>query len=85
MRLAERYGVRSIHVFGSVATRTDRPDSDLDLLVEFENGVGGLERIDFVEAVEELLGARVDMVNPASATQGFLDAIRPQLRSLREL
>lgn len=80
--LAGRHRVRSIRVFGSVALGTDGPDSDLDLLVEFEPSVPGLTRIDFAEAVEELLGVRVDMVNPASASARFLRRVEPQLRSL---
>jgi uncharacterized protein len=82
LALAERYRVRSIQVFGSVATGRDRPDSDLDLLVEFDPSVSGLDRIDFAEEVEKLLGVRVDMVNPASASQRFLRSIREQLRPL---
>ena len=83
--LAERYRVRAIQVFGSAATGEDRPGSDLDLLVEFDPSVPGLDRVDFAEAVEELLGIRVDIVNPASADARFLRVIRPQLRSLDEL
>lgn len=82
LSLAEQHGVRSVQVFGSVAVGTDRPDSDLDLLVEFEPGVSGLARVDFAEAVADLLGVRVDMVNPASANARFLRRIEPQLRSL---
>jgi len=40
-RLAElcrRHGIRRLSLFGSVLRGTDRPDSDVDLLVEFEPG-----------------------------------------------
>jgi hypothetical protein len=84
-RLTERYRVRSIKVFGSVALGTDRPDSDLDLLVEFEPSVPGLARVDFAEAVEDLLGVKVDMINPASADPRFLRTIASQLRPLEDL
>lgn len=33
--VCERYGVKRMYVFGSVAANTAQPDSDLDLLVEF--------------------------------------------------
>lgn len=33
--VCERYGVRRIYVFGSVAANSARPDSDIDFLVEF--------------------------------------------------
>ncbi|MGH3518580.1 MAG: helix-turn-helix domain-containing protein [Haloechinothrix sp.] len=84
LHLAKRHRVRSIQVFGSVATGTDTPTSDLDLLVSFDPTVPGLERVDFAEAIEDLLGLSVDMVNPASASEHFLDAITPQLIPLDE-
>ena len=39
-RLGERFGVRNIRVFGSVARGEATPDSDLDLLVDVERGHG---------------------------------------------
>jgi len=55
-------GVRTIHVFGSVARGEDRPDSDVDLLVELSSPLGflGLARIE--EAFSGILGRRVEIV-----------------------
>jgi predicted nucleotidyltransferase len=39
-RLGERFGVRNIRVFGSVARGKATPDSHLDLLVDVERGHG---------------------------------------------
>jgi predicted nucleotidyltransferase len=36
--IATRYGARNVRVFGSVARGEDGPESDVDLLVEFEPG-----------------------------------------------
>ena len=36
--LGARHGARNIRVFGSVARGDDRPDSDVDLLVDVEPG-----------------------------------------------
>lgn len=36
--LANRYGARRIRVFGSVARGEERPDSDIDFLVDFPRG-----------------------------------------------
>ena len=38
--LALLYGVTALFLFGSVARDEARPDSDVDLLVEFEQPVG---------------------------------------------
>ena len=36
--LGSQYGARHIRVFGSVARGEERPDSDVDILVEFDRG-----------------------------------------------
>ena len=62
LALAAERGVRIIGVFGSVARGEDRPDSDIDLLIELPASMGllGLGRLQ--QAVEELLEASVDVV-----------------------
>ena len=74
----EVFGVKSLAVFGSVARGEARSDSDVDLLVEFHRPVGffGLARLQC--HLEELLGARVDIVTPG----GLRDTMRE--RVLRE-
>ncbi|MGV8130164.1 MAG: nucleotidyltransferase family protein [Methanolinea sp.] len=60
-RIALRYGVRDMKVFGSVAKRKATETSDIDLLVTLEPGrtlfdLGGLSY-----ELEELLGRHVDV------------------------
>jgi predicted nucleotidyltransferase len=38
LTLAEKYGARNVRIFGSVARGEERPDSDIDFLVELEPG-----------------------------------------------
>ena len=64
--LGARYGFRRIRVFGSVARGEARPDSDIDLLVDYEPGHGGFAFVDFSEGVERLLRRRVDVVTERS-------------------
>ena len=64
--LGARYGIRRIRVFGSVARGEARPDSDIDLLVDYEPGHGGFAFVDFCEGVERLLRRRVDVVTERS-------------------
>lgn len=54
--------VKSLALFGSVARGDERPDSDLDLLVEFNvlPTFGGY--FDLKEYLEELVGRPVDLV-----------------------
>lgn len=69
--------MRVIGVFGSVARGEDRPDSDIDLLVELPPRMGliGLGRLQ--RAVEELLEASVDVVPETDLKPG----VRPNVEA----
>ena len=56
-------GVKSLAVFGSVARGEAGPNSDVDLLVEFDGSVGLFHFIHVQEFLKDLLGgAEVDLV-----------------------
>ncbi len=72
-RLLEKYGdevtkvfarfpLAQVWVFGSVARGDDRPDSDLDLLVELKPGSSFADIIGLDEELSALLGCAVDVV-----------------------
>lgn len=60
--LAGRFGFSDVRVFGSAARRTDRPGSDLDILVTRSPGTGLLTVAAFAAAASKLLGVEVDVV-----------------------
>ncbi|WP_395704142.1 nucleotidyltransferase family protein [Aquabacterium sp.] len=66
--LCQRYGVASLALFGSAARGDFRPgESDYDFLVELNPAASGsrAERLlGLADALEALLGAHVDLVNP---------------------
>ncbi len=64
MRIAEHYGAKDIRIFGSFARGEDKPESDADFLVSMEGSL--LKRIAFMQALEELLGRKVDVVTERS-------------------
>jgi len=79
-RLAEfcrRYHIRKLSLFGSVITGDFRPDSDVDVLVEFEPGhVPGLALIRIQDELAALLGGReVDLVTPKFLNRRIRDRI----------
>lgn len=59
--LSRQYGIRRIGLFGSVAMDSAGPDSDVDIVVEFEYPIG-LKFIEFVEYMENLFGKKVDVL-----------------------
>src|SRR5437870_9292950 len=57
-----QFGVKRLALFGSVARDEARPDSDVDVLVEFD-GPATLDRYMGLKFhLEDALGARVDLV-----------------------
>jgi len=67
-----RFSVKSLAIFGSVARDEARPDSDVDILVEFDEPVGLFEFVRLKDYLETLLDRSVDLVTP--------DALKEQLR-----
>jgi predicted nucleotidyltransferase len=65
-------GVRSLDLFGSVARGEAGADSDVDLLVEFDQPIGLFHFFRVQRRLEEILGCRVDLV--------MRDAVKRQLR-----
>ena len=76
-RLCRRHRIRRLALFGSVLKGTDRPDSDVDFLVEFEpNTVPGLLGLAEIEGqLSELLGRPVDLRTANELSPHFRQAV----------
>ena len=61
-RLKNKYHLKSIEIFGSIARGDFTNDSDIDILVEFEKPIG-IEFIDLADELEEILQHKVDLVS----------------------
>src|SRR2546423_31395 len=72
--LRREFGVQELYIFGSVARGDDHPDSDVDVLVEFQPGsrptlftLAGIKI-----RLEDILGRSVDVGTP--------DGLKPRVR-----
>lgn len=74
----EKFGVKSLALFGSAARDEAGAESDVDILVDFANPVGLFKFLDVKAYLEALLGCEVDLATP--------NALKRQLRAsiLRE-
>ncbi len=63
LQLAERHGARNVRVFGSVARGDATGKSDLDLLVDMEDGRSLLDLVGLWQDLQDLLGRRVDVIS----------------------
>jgi uncharacterized protein len=76
--LKQRFGVKSLALFGSVARDEATDASDVDVLAEFDRPVGYFALIGLQEHLESVLGCKVDVGTPHS--------LKPRIRAnvLRE-
>lgn len=71
-----RHHLRRLAFFGSVLRDDFRPDSDVDVLVEFEPGhVPGLAFFGMQDELSQLLGRKVDLNTPGFLSQYFRDEV----------
>ena len=72
-----KHGIRKLSLFGSILGGDFRPDSDIDVLVEFNPGCPvGLIRLSGMEReLSQLLGTRVDLRTPADLNTSFRDDV----------
>ena len=78
--VCRRYDVQELSVFGSAARRDMRPESDIDILVDFKPGarIGLIKFATLNEELTDLLGRTVDLVTKS----GLKPRVRPHV--LRE-
>ncbi|HEX6321224.1 MAG TPA: nucleotidyltransferase family protein [Burkholderiales bacterium] len=79
--LAKAHGAVSVELFGSAARGEDRPDSDIDVMVELEEGRSLLDLIGLSDDLEAALGRKVDAVSKSALKPRVLararkDAVR---------
>lgn len=62
LRIATIHGATRIQIFGSVARGEERPESDIDFLVELVPGRSLLDQVALKQDLENLLNCSVDVV-----------------------
>lgn len=62
LRLAAKHGARNVRVFGSAARGDAGPESDVDFLVEMEEGRSFLDLVGLWQDLEKLMGSKVDVI-----------------------
>ncbi len=77
----ELNGVKHLELFGSRSRMDNRTDSDIDLVVEVDDGApfSMLDLVGVGHVVEDNLGLPANIFMKRSLDNGFLDEIRPDL------
>ena len=77
--LAAEYHVRSIGVFGSYVRHEEKPGSDIDLLISFEETPGLFKFIELENRLSDLLGGKVDLVMEESLKPNIARRVLPEV------
>lgn len=73
LEAAQRHGAFNVRIFGSVARGEAGSASDVDVLVEFEPGRSLLDHVALKQDLEDLLAARVDVVDARALHHAIRD------------
>ena len=71
-----KHHIRRLALFGSVIRDDFRPESDVDVLVEFEPGkTPGFAFFTMEDELSDILGRKVDLNTPRSLSKYFRDEV----------
>jgi predicted nucleotidyltransferase len=74
--ICRRRNIRRLALFGSVLRDDFRPDSDVDVLVEFSPGEApGLEFFTIEQEISAILGRKADLSTPGFLSRYFRDQV----------
>ncbi len=76
--LESKYHVQSIGLFGSVVRHDFKPESDVDILVEFSAPIG-IEFVDLGDFLESKINRKVDLVSRKAIKENYFKAIEREL------
>jgi len=76
--LEKEFGVSRIAIFGSYAQNKQTPQSDLDLLVEFNRPIG-LKFVELSDQLDKKLGVKIHLVSQRALKDNFKKIIEPDL------
>lgn len=76
--LIKKYPISSIGLFGSVVRDDFTVDSDIDIIVDFNDKIG-IEFITLADELERELNHKVDLVSRGGIKQKYLNVIEPEI------
>ena len=77
----KKHNIRKLSLFGSALRGESGPDSDVDVLVEFEEGhIPGLAFFSMERELSELLGRKADLNTPGFLGRSFRDRVIAESR-----
>jgi len=82
LTLAAHNGAVNVRIFGSVARGDNRPDSDVDFLVNLEKGRSLLDLARLLRELQSLLGVKVDVITEAGLRTRIRERVLKEARPI---
>lgn len=79
IQFLSKEGAKKISIFGSFARGEEKPESDIDIIVEFSEPKGLLEIVGLEQELSELIGRKVDLLTEKSVSPYIIDKIKNEL------
>jgi predicted nucleotidyltransferase len=76
--LIKKYPIASIGLFGSIVRDDFNIDSDIDIIVDFNDKIG-IEFIDLADELELKLNHKVDLVSRGGIKPKYFNVIEPEI------
>ena len=78
------YRVKKIAIFGSYARGEAKPESDVDILVEFSERKSLLDLVGIEQELSEALGVKADLLTEKSISPYLIDRIKKEMEVIYE-
>ncbi len=82
LSITAKYGASNVRLFGSIARGENRPESDIDILVNLEEGRSLLDLIALKQDLEDLCHCKVDVLTEHSISPYIRDKIIKEATNL---
>jgi len=82
--ILKKHGAKKISIFGSYVRGEATPESDLDIIVEFEQPIGLIKFIGIEFELSDSLGIKVDLLTEKSISPYLIDIIRKEATVIYE-
>ncbi|MCG2737730.1 MAG: nucleotidyltransferase family protein [Candidatus Methanoperedenaceae archaeon] len=82
--LIKKHGAKKIAVFGSYARGKEKPQSDIDILVEFSERKSLLELVGIEQELSDILGIKVDLLTEKSISPYLIGRIKKEMKVIYE-
>jgi uncharacterized protein len=75
-------GATKVAVFGSYVRNEETPESDIDVIMDFERPIGLLEFVGIEQDLSEQIGVKVDLLTEESISPYIIDYIKKDMMVL---